>query len=238
MARREGEEINAGSMADIAFLLLIFFIVTTTMDLEAGISKTLPIKTDIVDPNPPEVKMRDVFSIAVNNADQLYVENEIHVIEDLHDMLFDYFTANMYSETDDKMARYVDYDVEICKLEIKKLKLELETSPEDLFLQSKLIKWEKRLGVCEAMPTGAYREMHETAVIQVKQKSKSSYGNFVNLLTEITAVINEVRDIRCKELFNGMSYNDLDLEIDADQEKERILRVLVPEKVIEPPIIN
>lgn len=237
MARREGEEINAGSMADIAFLLLIFFIVTTTMDLEAGIQKNLPIKTDIVNPEQPDVKKRDVFSIAVNNADQLYVEDELHVIDDIHDMLYEYFTANMYDETDPKTARYVDYTTEGCKEEIQKLNIELEANPEDLFIQSKIIKWEKRLEVCEALG-GEYREMHETAVIQIRNKSKSSYGNFVNLLTEITEVINEVRDIRCKELFNGLSYYDLDLEIEADQEKEKILRVLVPERVIEPPILN
>ena len=66
MARREGEEISAGSMADIAFLLLIFFIVTTTMELEAGIPQTLPMKVDApIDYIPPEVKKRDVFSISV-----------------------------------------------------------------------------------------------------------------------------------------------------------------------------
>jgi hypothetical protein len=44
--------------------------------------------------------------------------------------------------------------------------------------------------------------------------------------------------LKCKEYFNGLSYFDLDLELDEDQEKLKILRILVPEKIIEPPILN
>ena len=42
MAKRELQEINAGSMADIAFLLLIFFLVATTMDIDTGLTRLLP----------------------------------------------------------------------------------------------------------------------------------------------------------------------------------------------------
>lgn len=75
MARRELPEINAGSMADIAFLLLIFFLVTTTMDTDKGLLKKLsPYLNEEQD--PPEVKERNIFVVLVNRKNNLFVENE------------------------------------------------------------------------------------------------------------------------------------------------------------------
>ena len=73
MGRREIPEINAGSMADIAFLLLIFFLVTTTMDTDKGLIRKLP---PVVDDIPEEIKQkqRNIFEILVNANDQLLVE--------------------------------------------------------------------------------------------------------------------------------------------------------------------
>lgn len=81
MARPVGE-INAGSMADIAFLLLIFFLVTTTMDVDSGISRILPPP---LDPNikPPDVKERNIFTVLVNRNDRLLVKGKPGSIETL-----------------------------------------------------------------------------------------------------------------------------------------------------------
>jgi biopolymer transport protein ExbD len=246
MARRELEEINAGSMADIAFLLLIFFIVTTTMDLEAGIPQTLPMK---IDPPPgyvpPIVHDRDVLSISVNANDELLVEKERKELDDLEEIIIKYFTANMYNETDEKQAEYITYTVDQCKAEIEKAKKAVEEAeanndPNLLVIKSNLIKWEKRLAVCEAMPDKKYREINENAVIQLKQKAGSSYGNYIAIKNEIGKVVYKLRDEKAKELFNGLDYKTI-LENQDDesmQEKLKILSVLVPEKIVEPPIKN
>ena len=82
MARRETPEINAGSMADIAFLLLIFFLVTTTMNVDSGISKKLPEKPP-KDYKPPIIKERNIFEVNINRNNDLLVEGEMMEIKDL-----------------------------------------------------------------------------------------------------------------------------------------------------------
>tara|TARA_R110002073_G_scaffold108336_5_gene243525 strand:- start:106657 stop:107289 length:633 start_codon:yes stop_codon:yes gene_type:complete len=82
MARRDTPEINAGSMADIAFLLLIFFLVTTTMNVDSGISKKLSEKPP-PDYKPPIIKEKNIFEVNINRNNDLFVEGEDMKIEDL-----------------------------------------------------------------------------------------------------------------------------------------------------------
>ncbi len=83
--KREISEINAGSMADIAFLLLIFFLVTTTMDVDEGISTKLPPWQPHLEEPPPPIKQKNLFVVLVNANNQLLVEDEYMSIEDLRD---------------------------------------------------------------------------------------------------------------------------------------------------------
>ncbi len=81
---RKTPEINASSTADIAFLLLVFFLVTTTMDIDTGITRKLP-------PPPPEemedikVKERNIFKVLVNKSDRLLFNDKPGDISALKD---------------------------------------------------------------------------------------------------------------------------------------------------------
>jgi biopolymer transport protein ExbD len=79
MSRRSAPEINAGSMADIAFLLLIFFLVATTMDIDTVISRRLPQKTPETKKPEEEFHARNVFEININRNNQMLVEKKEYV---------------------------------------------------------------------------------------------------------------------------------------------------------------
>ena len=81
MAKRAAPEVNAGSMADIAFLLLIFFLVTTTIETDTGLNRKLPP----IDENtePPIIKQKNIFTVLINGKNQLLVEDELMDLKDL-----------------------------------------------------------------------------------------------------------------------------------------------------------
>lgn len=76
MAGRATPEVNAGSMADIAFLLLIFFLVTTTMDTDNGLQRRLPPWTQEQKAQDQEVNQRNVLQVLVNGRDWLMVNGQ------------------------------------------------------------------------------------------------------------------------------------------------------------------
>ena len=81
MAKRAAPEVNAGSMADIAFLLLIFFLVTTTIETDTGINRKLPpiedSEEDVI------IKQKNIFTVLINGKDQLLVEDQLMELKDL-----------------------------------------------------------------------------------------------------------------------------------------------------------
>ena len=73
--KRKIQEINAGSMADIAFLLLVFFIVATTMSTDRGITRILPPMPDETQ-QATDVKKRNVLEIFVSRFDEIMVNKK------------------------------------------------------------------------------------------------------------------------------------------------------------------
>ena len=82
MAKRAAPEVNAGSMADIAFLLLIFFLVTTTIETDTGLNRKLP-PIDDTQTEPPIIKQKNIFTVSINGKNQLMVEEKLMELKDL-----------------------------------------------------------------------------------------------------------------------------------------------------------
>ncbi|WP_179347643.1 ExbD/TolR family protein [Winogradskyella pacifica] len=80
--RRHSASVNAGSMADIAFLLLIFFLVTTTISADKGILRKLPPICDTADciANIPE---RNLLRISMNENQEIMIEDAIVQLSDV-----------------------------------------------------------------------------------------------------------------------------------------------------------
>jgi biopolymer transport protein ExbD len=91
MSRRSIPEINAGSMADIAFLLLIFFLAATTMDSDTGLMRQLPA---IPDPNVPQdinkINDRNILEVKVNKDNLLLVEGQLTEFNQLREIAHDF----------------------------------------------------------------------------------------------------------------------------------------------------
>ena len=84
--KRKLPEINASQMADISFLLLIFWLCSTTMSTDQGLSRRLP------PPLPPnmekpdvEVNERNIFIVLINSQNQLLVQGELMDVRQLRE---------------------------------------------------------------------------------------------------------------------------------------------------------
>lgn len=87
--KRDGAEINGSSMADIAFLLLIFFLVTTTINVDTGIGMVLPPPLD-PEAKPPPIRERNLMNILVNAQGLVLMDGQPVSINEVKDKLIEF----------------------------------------------------------------------------------------------------------------------------------------------------
>ena len=105
MASRKPPEINSSSMADIAFMLLIFFLVATTMDIDSGLSRKLPpMPEEDQEDSDDKIKERNVFVVLINKNNQLLVDGAPTNIDYLKDK-----TKEFIAHLPEKKETDVDY---------------------------------------------------------------------------------------------------------------------------------
>lgn len=237
MARRPLQEINAGSMADIAFLLLIFWLVTTTIDSDEGIKRQLPppIPPDV---EVPPVKERNVFVVLVNANDDLLVEGDELKIGKLKEKAKEFLIADgdglLYGEKPENpdlpvrvWERRAEVESNIATYEAL-VKQTTDENKRSQF-QKVLDDWRDKKEFM-ALLGGEYKKLPGSAIISMRNDKNTSYDTYIQVQNELEAAVNELRDELALAKF-GETYAALEERLERAPSEELRLKVFAVREV-------
>lgn len=140
---RKVPEINSSSTADIAFIILIFFLVTTSMDTDRGLARQLPPPPEKDQQTQVDVKERNVLVVLLNASNQLMCGGDYIEISELRQRAKD-FVSNPYNDDKlpEKRAKNVPFfgDVMITESHVISLQNDRGTNYEAYFdVQNELV---------------------------------------------------------------------------------------------------
>lgn len=182
MAKRPLPEVNAGSMADIAFLLLIFFLVTTTIESDYGITRKLPpIQDENVE--PPVIKERNIFKVLVNSSDELLVEDDLMELKDLREAAIAFLDNGGAGK--ENWSKW-------------------DTSSQTWGQSGKL-----GCSYCKGKRDPESSDNPDKAIISLKNDRKTSYNMYLSVQNELVAAYNELRNRRALELGPAAGFPDM-----------------------------
>jgi len=209
--RRRPLAINAGSMADIAFLLLIFFLVTTTMDSEYGIPRLLSPMT--VAPPAPVAK-QNLFLVQLNDAGELLVQDERLTVEALPAKAIEFLTN---PEGREDLPRMTPITEATCQARIALL----GDGPERA-------TWQQRLEAVSLI--GPYREPPPQAQMLVQTGSGVAYADYITLQDVLEGAVADLRDALAERAF-GRSFDALDEHDAMDRKRIQAIKRAIPMRV-------
>jgi biopolymer transport protein TolR len=234
MARRDIGEINAGSMADIAFLLLVFFLVTTTLEKDEGLLRFLPPKLE--NPPPPvKIKEQNILRVSLNADDQLLVEkNSLSNVKEMEDFVRDFYD-NPEPQTNTAFPKRTLVNDQVCAQNMQ-LYIQGDTSIPDNLNQWKSWKMKK-----EALPLlgGQYYELPSNAMIVLTVDNSTSYEAYIEVNNLIDRILNDLRNkysqrtFGVKKLYTEMNEKTKKNPEHEDKAKVLAIRLVYPQRVSE-----
>jgi len=199
MARRELQEINAGSMADIAFLLLIFFLVTTTMEIDTGITRMLPPPVP-PDAEKPDFNERNVLVVLVNRENVIAIENNIRETSEIKDLCIEFFTNPYNDENLAESEFFVD---------------KLQKANDDLALaeeQADKNKIKEKIELYENVIEAFGNQITKSkGIVSLQNDRGTKYGVYLKVQDQIIAAIAELRNTLSNDTW-GEDFDDLTKE--------------------------
>lgn len=225
MGRRQSPEISAGSMADIAFLLLVFFLVTSEMTKEEGMMQILPEKADENSPTEP-VKERNAIRIFMNDKNQILFEDQSGLeMSDIPNLLKEQILNS--SNNENMPENRLITEEELQKI-IDKNRENLALAPPEKYrsYENRLEKSELRLKAFQIFGNDFKKSSH---VISITSDQGVKYGPYIALKDMIKKSYRELR-------------NDLALKVlrtpweDLTYEQKKMLEMVYDENVSESPI--
>ena len=211
-------------MADIAFLLLIFFLVATTLNADLGILRVL---TPIAETPAVPVPERNVFRVLVNDANELMVEDEPLPLSALRERTIGFLTNPLDA---DDLPAMLGITADECDRRIAALK-----RAEGPGRSEALERWQERKAAVALL--GPYRELPGSAVISLQVGSGTSYDAYVQVQNELEGAVNDLRDGMSEKAF-GRSFDELDVHDPEDQARIRAVRLAVPKRISEADMVQ
>lgn len=258
MAKREIPEINAGSMADIAFLLLIFFLVTTTMDKDVAYIRPIPKKLED-GPPPPPIEKRNICEIKANDRNDLLFRGVAMSDPDkISEKVVEFYRKNeglSQSQTTANIQNpgylghgfpfYSFVTMDEINENIRKEEALLDAADEAG--QDELIdyhdrairEWQAKKKALTGLKQDILKEIHPQAHIRIEVQQQTKYELFAKIQSEVEEALYELRDDAALKYFNE-SYGVIKnrraqdkSDANNDQEKLDVLEVLYPARIIE-----
>lgn len=183
--KRKLGQFNASSQADIAFMLLIFFLVTTSMSTEQGLFRQLPPPSNDKDASD-KINERNVFVVLINKDNQLAVEGNLEDINVLTEKTIEFLTN---PSNKDDLSEQVKAS--------KKMEEAIAANKgEEAAMYKKLVDECGDPNITKG-------------VVSLQNDRGTKYETYIQVQNEIVAAFNICRDNFSKENFGGKKFDDL-----------------------------